>query len=601
MARTDAEDPFIEAAPTDAVTAGDPELVTVDGQAIALFYHEGEYHAIDNRCPHMGFPLTEGSVENGILTCHWHHARFELDCGDTFDPFADDVQTFPLEVRDGHIYVNPDPEPDKPPAEHWKHRLEHGLQENLSLVIAKSVIGLDDAGVAPAEAVGIGTEFGTHYREMGWGRGLTTLGVMVNLLDDLRPEDRRRALYSGLTEVADNCAGEPPFFVQEPLGTGGVNPDRLNEWFRDNIEVRDADGAERVLRTAIQADLPESAIVGMLVGAATDHLYLDTGHRLDFINKAIETLDHIGWDHADAVLPSLIPGLATASRAEENSSWRQPIDIAGLLFDTYEDLPDLVTAGDGREWHEPENFIETLLADDPHRIVDALTDAIESGATATELAQAVTFAGARRIAHFGTANEFNDWNTVHHTYTYANAVYGVSCRTDAWEVYRGVFDAAMNVYLDRFLNTPPAPIPGDTDSTRSPDAVLDDLMETFEVEGREEVDRAGRYVGEYIDVDGDIDELKRALGQALLREDAGFHTRQNVEAAFNQHAQLSDPDRKRTTLIATARYLSAHTPTRREGEQTFRIAERLHRGERLHEAAGDDPATGTDSETAADD
>ena len=40
-----------------------------------------------------GFPLDRGSVEDGILTCHWHHARFELASGCTFDLWADDVPT----------------------------------------------------------------------------------------------------------------------------------------------------------------------------------------------------------------------------------------------------------------------------------------------------------------------------------------------------------------------------------------------------------------------------------------------------------------------------------------------------------------------------
>jgi predicted ArsR family transcriptional regulator len=63
--------------------------------------------------------------------------------------------------------------------------------------------------------------------------------------------------------------------------------------------------------------------------------------------------------------------------------------------------------------------------------------------------------------------------------------------------------------------------------------------------------------------------------------------RQNVEAAFEQYDDRSArdaDDRARVHLLATARYLSAHTPTRRAGEQTFKIAERLNRGEKIHEA-----------------
>src|SRR5262245_22072904 len=42
---------------------------------ILVVYDGGRVFALDNRCPHMGFPLERGSVEDGILTCHWHHAR----------------------------------------------------------------------------------------------------------------------------------------------------------------------------------------------------------------------------------------------------------------------------------------------------------------------------------------------------------------------------------------------------------------------------------------------------------------------------------------------------------------------------------------------
>ena len=582
MSSQDTDDGFVRVADADEARADSPTTVRAGGHAIGLFYHEGTFYATDNRCPHMGFPLTDGTVEDGVLTCPWHHARFELACGDTFDPFADDVRTYPVEVRDGEVYVQPDPPREEPPEVHWRDRLEHGLQEAIDLVVAKAVIGLDDAGVDDAVPVEVGTAFGTHYRQGGWGRGLTTLGAMANLLDAVRPEDRRRALYVGLTEVADECAGEPPFFVQEPLSNDDVPVERLTRWFRDNVEVRDADGAERVLRAAIGAGCSEAELAGMLVGAATDHLYLDTGHRLDFVNKAFETLDHVGFDHADAVLPSLVPGLAAADRAEENASWRQPIDVAALCLEAAEDLDDLVAAGAGETWTEPEGFLDVLLGDDPHAIIETVTGAIADGATARQLAQRVAYAGARRIAHFGTANEFGDWNTVHHTYTYANAVHGLAGRTDAQEIYRGVFDASMNVYLDRFLNTPPTPLP-DPDGDADPDAALEALLETFEVEADDEVDRAGELTAAYLAAGGDVDRLKRALGEVLLREDVGFHPRQNLEAAFSQYDALASTERADVHLVAAARYLSAHTPTRRAGEQTFRIAERLNRGERIHE------------------
>jgi nitrite reductase/ring-hydroxylating ferredoxin subunit len=589
---------MVPVASMDDLAEGGRSVVQADGQAIALFFHEEEVYAVDNRCPHMGFPLTRGTVEDGILTCHWHHARFELEEGDTFDPWADDVQTFPVDVRDDEIYLDPDPPSDVPPATRWRNRLADGLHENISLVMAKAVIGLDEQGEGFYTPVETAVNFGTKYRESGWGRGLTTLGCMANLHGQVGGRDKRRGMFLGVREVASDCAGEPPRFQQYAFENRDLSKARLKDWFRDTVEVRDEDGAERCLLTAVEC-LSPTEVAEILYTAATDHLYMNSSHTFDFVNTALETLDHVGWEeHAGPVLASTVPQLTGATRSEELSSWRQPIDVASLCFDAHELLPDLVAAGDGKEWERPEGFVETLLSDDPEAIVDALVDAIREGATQEQLADAVARAATRRVAYFATNNEFNDWDTVHHTFTYANAVHRAARRVDATELYRGCFDGAISVYLDRFLNQPRAPLPSPDESDREPEAIREDILDCFDEQGQ--VNQAARLVSEHFDVcessdsqarqtesdgaGGDAADLKKVLGRGLLREDAGFHTLQNVEAAFQRHDYVDDEEGQRVALMATARYMAAHFPTNRENEQTFSIATRLHQGERLHEA-----------------
>ena len=73
-----------------------------------------------------------------------------------------------------------------------------------------------------------------------------------------------------------------------------------------------------------------------------------------------------------------------------------------------------------------------------------------------------------------------------------------------------------------------------------------------------------------------------ALGHALLAEDAGFHWFQIVEAAVRQHAAWpAGSEEGASILVAAARFLAAHTPTRRELPHVVRIAARLRRGEDL--------------------
>ena len=123
---------------------GHRRTVVVGGHTIVLFNSHGRLFAVDNRCPHMGFPLDRGTVQDCILTCHWHHARFDLETGGTFDQWADDVRVFPLRVEDGALLVDVAERADR--RQHFLRRLGDGLERDIRQVIAKSVIALLDHG-----------------------------------------------------------------------------------------------------------------------------------------------------------------------------------------------------------------------------------------------------------------------------------------------------------------------------------------------------------------------------------------------------------------------------------------------------------------------
>ena len=97
------------------------------------------------------------------------------------------------------------------------------------------------------------------------------------------------------------------------------------------------------------------------------------------------------------------------------------------------------------------------------------------------------------------------------------------------------------------------------------------------------MDEAGRLAATFLGAGGDPAALVAALGAALAREDRNFHTIQCVEAAVRQHELLAGSDDATLPLLAAARYLAAHATTTRSQRQTFEIARRLHRGERLYE------------------
>ena len=547
-------------------------------QTLALFLQDGAVHAIDNRCPHMGFPLDRGTVREGILTCHWHHARFDLAGGGTFDLWADDAMVYPAELRDGQVWV--DVSRNGAGQARQCERLEVGLERNLSLVIAKAALlpEEDDDGVGAFRA---GLEFGTRNRLDGWGMGLTILTCMQNLRPLLEAEERPRALYQGLSAVAGEVSGEPPRFGIRPLpGASGKIP-TLKAWLRQFIEVRDEEGAERCLVSAMEAGATGQQLADMLFAAVTDHRYIDVGHPADFTNKAFEALDVVGEAQKARVLGSLARGYAQATRMEESNAWRYPIDLVALLEAAFEKLPGALAEGEGKTWAGRSALAALLLEDDPAGSLAAMLAALREGATMVELASTVSYAAALRIARFHTSNEFGDWDTALHSFSFANAIEQGLRRAPSVELLRGALDAAMSVYLDRFLNIPAARLPqpnGDVAPAQESLAALPALLNR-----QQQVNQAGALAADYFHAGGESAPMLAMLGRLLLREDRDFHTIQMVEAATRQYRLLGPGEEGRHVLVAAWRYLAAHAPTVRAQGQTWNVARRLSRGESLFE------------------
>ena len=447
-------------------------------------------------------------------------------------------------------------------------------------MIAKSVLGLNSSEADYRVPLTIGTQFGTTYSAQGWGQAMTMLTCAANIQERLNDEDRPRALYQGLRQVASECAGRPPRFLVDPLPTGETRPEVFKDWFRSFIEVRDDEGAERSLRTAIDLGISRREIADMVFAAATDRIYLDAGHVLDFCNKAFEILDHIGWGHAGQVLTSLVVGMASARRSEELNSWRNPIDLSSLVWEARDALPSLWEEGakSRGEWDGEDTLVGVILEDDPVATIEALKDAVREGATAEQMGGAVAYAAFLRMAQFHTSNEFGDWDTVHNTLTAANALHQALKRAPSIELTRAVFDVAMSIYLDRFLNMPAQRLP-EPNGARPGEDLGGSILTAMD--SQQQVEQSAGLVSDYVSGSPDPDGVLPVLAHAMLREDSTFHHFQIVEAALKQYEDRRGTDSARHVLVGLARFLAAHYPTPRAVNQTYGIAVRLQRGDEI--------------------
>ena len=581
----------------DLATLRDRGVIVVTGKRqrrIAVFADGDDVYAVENNCPHMGFPLDKGAVRDGILTCHWHQARFDLRSGCTFDLWADDVPRYTVQVEGGRVYVSAQPE-QQPDMDHHRARLLRGIEQNIGLVQAKSLLALVDADEPLVRILDPVLDFACRNLP-AMSEGLIRLGCVARLYGFLCPETAYQALYFATRQIAGETATAIPRRERQALDGEGHDSSVLKDWFCQWVDTRHRDGAERTLLTALntasRAELADLAFTG-----GTQRLFAAGGHQLEDINKAFELAEIAGAtsggdngtdafdEHARNLLPLLVTGMTSARGAEESTNWHHPVEIVAPLRALERDLGTLLAGPRDSAWQCGEALPATLLGDDPIAIVDRLRDALADGAPAAALAREVSLAAASRLARFATSNEVTDWFNPQHTFVFTNAAYQGVTRAPTAGAVRAVFHGAISVYMDRFLNVPPARSPSAAALDTLPDTaglLLDALLAALDQ--RANIEPAAAIVTRYLRLGFDFAPLVDRLAYVTVREDLDFHSLQVLEAAVNQCRAWQFGPQCELIMVGVVRNLAAHCPTRRAGLQTAEIARRLHQGERIFEA-----------------
>ena len=258
-----------------------------------------------------------------------------------------------------------------------------------------------------------------------------------------------------------------PRFDLEPLPATNVAIERLKAWFRRAVEVRDADGAERVLQTAIASGAPPTELADMLLAAATDHVYLDAGHVLDFINKACEYLDLVGWSEARLTLPSLVDGLCRAQRSRRAERLAQPDRPGRAPGAAPRRAACARDARDRARWATSfDALVARVLEDDPSAGAAAISAALDArrrrwrdrpGGGARGGAAHRAIPDQQRVRRLGHRPQHVD---------FVSGAGQALARAPSVELARGLYHAAMRIYLDRFLNVPAARLPDEQPRSR---------------------------------------------------------------------------------------------------------------------------------------
>jgi toluene monooxygenase system ferredoxin subunit len=97
---------FTRLAALDALWSGELRGCVVDGRKVLVARRGAEVLAYEDRCAHLGVPLSQGRLEGDVLTCSAHEWTYDLRTGRGLNPASACLKRFPVKVEDGQVWVD---------------------------------------------------------------------------------------------------------------------------------------------------------------------------------------------------------------------------------------------------------------------------------------------------------------------------------------------------------------------------------------------------------------------------------------------------------------------------------------------------------------
>lgn len=388
------------------------------GKQVLLIASGGEVFAVANRCPHEGYPLSEGTEGPAcVLTCNWHNWKFDLKTGAALVG-RDPVRTYAVELRGGEIFVDL----ADPPAEAQRERALNGLtaaiRDNDHPRMAREVARLERAGFDAREALvhaiavqNARLEYGTTHAH---GAAADWLTLAARAPGDA---ERLTAMIEPIAHLAWDTLGadDHPYPDGEATWDGPA--------FVRAVEDENEAEAAALVRGALRDGVGRDEVRAALGRAALAH-YADFGHSAIYTLKTGELIDKLGADAELPVLLAFTRSLVRVTREDRLPEFRF-YEKALAAWD-----------GKGDAAARPEDFIGLSID-------AALKRALaSSGRPAREVFDVLLGAAAWNLLHFdlsvdrATDNAIADnvsWLDFTHALTFANAARHIcEAQPDLW-------------------------------------------------------------------------------------------------------------------------------------------------------------------------
>jgi nitrite reductase/ring-hydroxylating ferredoxin subunit len=299
------------------IEPGAVKMLRVEGKQIAVFNTPDGIRACDNRCPHEGYPLSEGSLSpDCILTCNWHNWKFNLETGDNLFG-GDRLRTYPIEIRGNDVWIDITERPYRERYAAITSSLYDAFDDYSYDRMARETARLIKIGGDPFDVLRLAIEWSWQKMEFGWTHAYAGMADWLSLYDENQRSNELKlvCLVESISHVAYDILREPDYEYSGDIRAFDEDA------FVESIEREDENAALAAIRGGIRDGLKFADFERALTRAALLH-YNDFGHSLIYVTKLGALIDRLGDSVMEPLLLSLVRGFVFASREDKIPEFR---------------------------------------------------------------------------------------------------------------------------------------------------------------------------------------------------------------------------------------------------------------------------------------
>ena len=500
-----------------------------------------------------------------------------MEGGGCFTGGCDDLATFPVEVRNGDVYIDVASGGKKRDDAHFL-LLKEGLLSTDSWTLSKAIAIMLAKGVSEEETLELmvkhmGRHISTDRDAFEGGRKLAMMMNGVKVARMYQPEDRLIPFMMAADGASGRLGDRPD---RQPLPPP-VDWQKLENWIRVFSTDKEWEGIEKCLITARQLGGHDEKIIPLFFERAVEPFFLNHSRNLIDLTHLAELLEQFGWELTGELVCSLGAKILGQGRGRPGELHREAIQKLEEISPIFDELPQETSIGSSVDYDE-NKFSAALVSGDLDEVFDAVTEMLTAGVPINTLVTTMVMTTADRMART-PVNMSPGWWDLQEEMEISSTVRKVLRHGGTKIAAKALYHAAWRFFNNRWLNirhqsitesrTPTKPIVLDEDTA------LSEIVDAIESVRIQEI---GRRTREYLNAGCSAERLMTEMGLCILKDDNGDDLLSSIRIVSEEWKTCESHPARNQLIVGLARWA---TDIRRNAgnDSAVQTAYRFARGE----------------------